>query len=289
MVINLILSVAFSTILGIIFKWFGTQKIHLFNAIVINYGICVLVSALLLGEIPISTHHEPVFFKFSTILGSVFISGFFIIGLTFQKFGLSLTTLMQKMSIIISVPFAILMFGELATPLKVAAACTAALAIYLMNNKSKSGANQRLPKWMYMLPALTLLIAAVVEILLQFVDHKLDGGSQNHHFLATAFGTAACLGGLVLIGRFILYGVYPKWKDLLGGVVLGVPNYLALFYMLKCLEVGWDASLFFPINNVMVLLISVLLGWMLYQEKLTRANLVGIAMALISIVLLSFS
>ena len=75
---------------------------------------------------------------------------------------------------------------------------------------------------------------------------------------------------------------------MLWGVILGVPNYFSIHFLLAALrnENGNSASVF-TINNVAIVLFSTLLGILIFKEKLSMKNWGGIVIAVISIALVA--
>ena len=52
----LFLSILLNAYLGILFAYFKKYKIDIFQAIVFNYGICVLTGSIFLGTFPVQPH-----------------------------------------------------------------------------------------------------------------------------------------------------------------------------------------------------------------------------------------
>ena len=79
------------------------------------------------------------------------------------------------------------------------------------------------------------------------------------------------------------------FKNVIGGIALGIPNYGSLIYFYKALDSsGLHPSVVFPIVSMGVVVISAILGIVLYKEALTRTNWIGIVFSLMAIGLISF-
>ena len=75
---------------------------------------------------------------------------------------------------------------------------------------------------------------------------------------------------------------------MLGGIALGVPNYFSVFFLLKALQFeGLNSAEVFTLNNVSIVVLTTLLGIVLFREHLQWKNWVGVVMAVISILLIS--
>lgn len=72
------------------------------------------------------------------------------------------------------------------------------------------------------------------------------------------------------------------------GVMLGVPNYGTMYFLIAALHhpMFENSSSFFPVNNISIVLATALCGWLLFKEPLSRVNFFGILLAILSIVLI---
>ena len=77
-------------------------------------------------------------------------------------------------------------------------------------------------------------------------------------------------------------------KNILGGVVLGIPNYFSIYFLVLALRSGvLESSGIFTVNNVAIVMLSTLTGIVLFRERLLRKNWIGIVLAVISIFLVA--
>jgi drug/metabolite transporter (DMT)-like permease len=139
--IFLILSMTATILLLLVFKSFKQFNIQTFPAIVFNYWVCVITGSIITGRQPINAElFDAIWLPSAAILGALFITGFYAVGITVQRFGLAVSSIMQKMSLILSVPFGIFMFSDSFSALQTVGLLLAVLAIVLTNLKFKSAA-----------------------------------------------------------------------------------------------------------------------------------------------------
>ena len=50
----------------------------------------------------------------------------------------------------------------------------------------------------------------------------------------------------------------------------------------------FDNTFLFPIYNIGVVSVTALTGWVLFKEKLTLKNYIGLALAIIAVILITF-
>ena len=82
-------------------------------------------------------------------------------------------------------------------------------------------------------------------------------------------------------------------KNVAGGLLLGIPNYGSLYFWIQALKVlkikfNWDSSTLFPINNIGVVCLSALIGFLLFKETFSMRKLIGFVLAVASIVIIGF-
>jgi drug/metabolite transporter (DMT)-like permease len=166
----LVLTVACSVLLGFIFKLFGRFSVDGFQAIVFNYLTCFACGWLHLGSFPVKAENfDSPWMPYALLLGLVFISGFNMAALTVRHFGVTIGQIMQKMSILLTVPFAILAYQESAGGMKILGFLFALASIILVNwpQKNTLGQNAALPESnfspqkMLWIPIATGVLAAV--------------------------------------------------------------------------------------------------------------------------------
>jgi uncharacterized membrane protein len=79
-----------------------------------------------------------------------------------------------------------------------------------------------------------------------------------------------------------------KAKNLLWGIALGIPNYLTVFYFFRALESGFmESSQVYPILNMGVIVMSAITGFLLFREKLSTRNWIGIGLSVVAIAAIS--
>ena len=97
----------------------------------------------------------------------------------------------------------------------------------------------------------------------------------------------AMLFGIILVAYDLITGK-SKWqgKNLLGGIALGVINFFSTYCVFHAMRY-FDNVVLFPIYNIGVVCLTALIGWLLFKEKLTWKNYLGLAIAIIAVVLIT--
>ncbi|TNE56408.1 MAG: DMT family transporter [Bacteroidetes bacterium] len=285
----LLLSILCSTLIGFLFKWFDRHGLQLFQVIMFNYFICVVCGVLQSGTLPYAPEQHGIrWMPYALILGLVFVIGFNAAALTVRYFGITVSQIMQKMSILLTVPFAILVYAESSGLWKLMGITFAMCSIILINwpaKTEKKNKSDRMGLWW--IPLLAWILSGVIEIVFVLVNHSKMVASGDPIFITTGFFTAGLLGLVIALIGWITGRMQFNWSNLAGGIILGVPNYGSMYFLLQALDGGLEASLVFPLNNVAIILLSTLGAIWLFHERISRINWWGVIFSIVSILLIS--
>ncbi|WP_109097617.1 hypothetical protein [Aquimarina sp. AU58] len=287
--IYLVLSVLASTLIFIIFKLFAKYHVDTLQAIVVNYIVACVSGIIAYSEpIDLPSVSEKGWFFGAMILGVIFISVFNLMAITTQRNGLSVAAVATKMSLVIPIIVGIIAYQESTGIIKIAGILIALIAVYLTSTKTTGGIP--ITKKNLIFPLLVFIGSGVIDTSIKFLETHYVAKNDIPVFSATVFGFAAIVGIITLASKAITGTFKIAFKNIIAGIVLGVPNYFSIYFLIQALRHdSMDSSTVFTINNVAILLVSTLAGILFFQEKLTFKNWIGIILAIISIILVAFS
>jgi drug/metabolite transporter (DMT)-like permease len=281
----LVLSILLSAYLGIAFKLFDKLGIDNFQAIVINYIVCVITGSIYSCSFPLSvqTIHEP-WFKWSLLMGALFISIFNVIAITSVKLGVTVAQTTNKLSLVIPVIISFFLYKEQVDLLKIVGILVALVAVYLVSKKEGEKIELKSTS-AFLLPILLFIGSGIIDTLTKYVQTTfLTNNETSNAYLITGFGVAGTIGFVVLM---YLYATKQKtfhWKYLVAGICLGVPNYFSIYYFVKALDYyNKNSSAVIPINNIGVLFVASLVSILFFKEKMSTINYIGLALTLVAI------
>ncbi|WP_340063421.1 EamA/RhaT family transporter [Ascidiimonas aurantiaca] len=283
-----ILSILSNTLLFVIFKAFTKYRIHNLHAIVINYFTAASIGFFRASDTTdISQIIYQDWFYGTVLLGVIFFSLFNVLALTSQKGGVAMASVASKMSVVIPVTFAFIVFDETVTLLKIGGILIALLAVYMVSRKR--GEQQFEISYWY-LPVLLFFGSGILDTILKFLEHRYVNQDQTDIFATTIFFMAGISGTLFLTGHYIAKKPTFHLKNMVAGILLGIPNYFSVYFIVMALKTnGLESSVIFPVNNVGVVMVSTLSGVFLFKEQLSGYNKVGIILAIFGIILMSFN
>ena len=281
----LLISICISSFLFVIFKLFDVLKVNTFQAIVVNYFVAAVLGFYLSNnsvsfqEIP----NQPWFIG-AFLLGIMFILVFNVMALTSQKNGLSVASVSSKMSVVIAIVFGVWYYEESLGFIKLSGILLALIAVYLTSVKEKKETTVKQVSLLF--PILLFFGSGAIDTSLKFIETRFVEEGGVPLFSATIFGCAFILGMIILLYQIIKGAFRLEFKNILGGILLGVPNYFSIVYLLKALSTdGMESSTAFTLNNVGIVILSTLFGLFIFKEKLIWKNWLGIVIAIVSILL----
>ncbi len=285
----LLLCIISSTAIILVFKQFQRWNIDNFDAIVVNYFVAATLG-LMHGwehlDVPAIGRGEMPWIRIALILGLLFISLFNVIGLTTQKVSITAAAVANNMSMVIPVIAAVFLFGEHMSWPKVTGIVLAIASIYFATQRQAVRQGNR--KYFY-LPVLLFFGSGIILTLIKFAEEYYLPEGQSTVFTSAIFLVAGSIGLLIMVANAVRKKKIPRWKSLWGGFLLGFPNYGSIYFLVKTLELDvLDSSAVFPINNMSVVVLSAVFARLIFRERLSFVNWVGILLSVLAIVLISF-
>jgi drug/metabolite transporter (DMT)-like permease len=293
--IFLVLSILSSSLIYVVFKLVERYKVFTFSAIVVNYLMACLAGFFLSNSNPFSISvFEQRWFYLALFIGIMFIVMFYLIAKSTQKAGVAVTTVAVKMSVVFPIAFSIWFDADdRFTLFKFTGIILALVAVYLtVFRKTGKSFDPRT----ILLPAFLFVGMGVVDSFVKYAQSAYINQELASTFSSIVFANALLVGLLVLpFNRKALTSIaLPKTWVL--GSLLGIANFGSIYFLLLALNhidvnTGKQAmgSVVFGINNIGIVALSVLIGYVVYSERPSRINWLGISLTLISILILSIS
>lgn len=286
--VYLILAVLCGASLSVCFKIFRKIGIDTYQGVFVNYLTAIVVSLIMsgngaesLGESIQAAIRAP-WAWLAMIEGLFFMGGILVLAASTQRSGVAVTNVSARASLAIPVIACYFAFNEQAP--NWLAIILILLAMYLIFGnigvrKEKFDIKDSL------LPVAVFLTYGVCDFLLKYLKAQIGTDGNQGNIMLFIFSTAAlyCIAAYIFRGH---YSEHPfNWKAIPGGIILGLFNSFCTALMLKALGL-MDASLFYPLYNVGVVFLSLLIGVLFFKEKLRPVQIGGIVLASAAIVLL---
>lgn len=288
----LLLGVLFNVAIFLIFRAYSRFGVNTLPAIVVNYAVCVITGLIFLGDsgaVRALSFNSP-WLIFALFLGFVFIGTFYMMAVTTQRLSVTVSSIAAKMSLAIPVIFSLFILQvdskdfDFWNYLGIALAF---VAIYLSSWKPRRKEKDPLPanKLLLLLPVGVFLCSGIIDTTINYTSYHYLTQKEEAIFPLVIFAVAGVLGLMLQLFRKMPTGR----KELLGGIVLGVPNYFSIYFIVRGLaEFDNNGAFFYPLLNISIILVSSLSAILLYKEKLLPLNSLGLGLSVLAIFLLSY-
>lgn len=287
----LLLSILSASSLIIIVRLFEKWNIKATYGIVFNYIFCILTGLFFVDDFTVFRQMpEWNGFPYVIGLGFAFIFIFTLTGKVTMMSGVVTASISMKLSFVIPVVIAMLLYGDTVTALKITGILCAVAAVFLIAyekeiNQTSSAEKKETNSGKLIYPFLIFIGAGMCDTVFNYIQKKLMPLGWDHQITVLAFVSAAISGVLLNFHKKELY----QWKNVIAGFALGVPNYFSLYFLLKTLNtLSWQSSIIFPINNLGIVCVSAFAGFVLFKEKLNTRKLIGFILAIASIIITGF-
>ena len=266
---------------------FQKYKVDNLQALIANYLTGAVCSFLFL-ETNFSLDYilQVSWLYHAIIIGTLFFIVFNLYSFGIQKVGISITTVANKMSLIIPVGAALLLYpkSNAFDLLKGIAFLLAIIGIYL---SSTTGGKLNFNKKYLWLIVLVFIGQGISDAIFNDFAQKFPK-EGSYLFFMVLFFFASITGILILLGQSITSKKPLQLKNLFWGVIFGVPNFFSLVFFLKALEdPNISSAEVFPLVSMGVVVSSSVIGLLIFKEKLTQNNWIGILLSICAIYLFS--
>lgn len=286
--INIFLAIASSTIILVLFKIFPLFNVNIYQSIVINYFTASILGFInknfLYNLISIETYS---WWQLAFIIGVLLLFTFLLVQYATRKIGMSITSVACKMSVVIPVVFSIIYDKEKITVMKIIIILLAIVSIFLLLQLNNENKNTIKSLYMILLPIFLFLGLGFSDSMIKYTQTKYISSNDFSFFTSILFFFSFLSS--IILGWFkkqFIKGFY-SYTTIIGGVLLGLSNYGSVYFLLQALsKSGLESSLVFGFVNLGIILCSVLIAFIIFKERLSKRNRVGLITAMITIILM---
>ena len=296
--IYLVFAIIFSTGIFVAMRLFERFKLDNHQALMWNYvfatgtGFVVSQNYETLPQLV----NEP-WFGLSILTGFWFIFTYLLMTASTQRSGVTVTSLSSKLSVVLPILVGVIWLGEklnfVATMGIVLALVALVLVVGGRNTQSIQGrdvsghvSTNKIGWIVGLLPVFIFFGTGTGDILMKITEQQNTAG--NLGFMIAFIYFVALVFGIIIVVWDIARGKSKwQWKSAIGGIGLGVINYFSTYCVYNAMRC-FDNVVLFPIYNIGVVSLTALVGWLFFKEKLTLKNYIGLVIAVIAVILITF-
>ncbi|AAZ17958.1 conserved hypothetical protein [Psychrobacter arcticus 273-4] len=276
----LTIAVLCSVAVSVLLKVLRQRDIDIRQTIVAGYPVAFLLTWLLLKPDISGMSALGGAWAIIIALGVLLPAVFIILGRAIEAVGMVATDAAQRLSLIIPIVSAFLLFGEVLTGTRVFGLLLGFLAlgalIYHPHQGQISKQAKHTPLWLFGVWA----GYGIIDILFKQVAKQ---GAAFPLTLFVSFGLAA----LLLLIYLLINRVRWQGNALAAGILLGALNMGNIYAYIRAHQVLSESpSIVFTAMNVGVIAVATLIGIGVFKESLNRMNIVGLLLAICCVAVL---
>lgn len=234
--------------------------------------------------------------------GVLFIAGFWLFSLAIREAGMGLAAGVMRLSVVVPFLASWWIWGEAPTAWQLVGLAFAGAAFFLVARPAAEPPGKlgppaegddtvpEAPARSVGVLALLFLSGGLVDVNMKVFRESFSvaagGSTPISTFLVFVFGVAFLVGAVAVAITGVRTGRWPSRAAWAWGIGLGIVNYYSAEFLLRALE-RLDGTVAFPANSVAIVFGAALLGRVVWQERLSPANLAGLGLAAAALVLLA--
>ena len=276
----LTIAVLCSVAVSVLLKILRQRDIDIRQTIVAGYPVAFLLTWFLLKPDVSGMSDLGGAWAIIIALGVLLPAVFIILGRAIEEVGMVATDAAQRLSLIIPIVAAFLLFGEVLTGTRIFGLLLGFLAlgalIYRPQQGEISKQAKHTPLWLFGVWA----GYGIIDILFKQVAKQ---GAAFPLTLFVSFG----LAGLLLLIYLLIMRVRWQGNALAAGILLGALNMGNIYAYIRAHQVLSESpSIVFTGMNVGVIAVATLIGVGVFKESLNRINILGLLLAIFCVAVL---
>ncbi|MEM1043140.1 MAG: hypothetical protein AAGI91_10980 [Bacteroidota bacterium] len=299
----LALAVASSLGIATIFKYSERHGLDRMALLTVNYAVAsALAGGLLLTGVETAAGGLALssgLLALGVGTGVLFIGGFVLFSYAIRVAGMSLAAGVMRLAVALPFLASWLIWGEVPSAAQASGMAVAGGAFFLIARREApasaahvaSGESQEADAhggWQVALVlGLLFLVGGTVDVSLKAFDELFAATNSRALFLLMVFGVAFGTGLTLVVRRRVREGVWPRAAAVGWGGLLGLANYASVEFLLQAIA-RLSGPFVFPVNNIAIVIGAAFLGVLVWGERVSGANRLGLGLAVVALVLMGW-
>lgn len=281
--IYILLSICCSVTVAVLLKLARRYKINIIQTVTWNYFFAIILGFLFFKPriSDLVTSPSPIYIALGILLPAIF----WFLAASIKNVGIVKSDIAQRLSLFIPILAAYFLFKEQISGLKLLGLLSGLLAIILTLIKRQKGGKSA-ANWFYAL--IVFFGFGIIDVLFKKIAQTQTIPYTSSLIIIFSIAFLVSILFIVYLLRF------RKEKlalvNFICGSVLGVFNFGNIFFYLKAHQaLAQNPSTVFAAMNMGVIILGSLVGIVLFKEKFSKLNYVGLTLALGAIIMITLS
>ena len=277
--IYLMLAIASSALVSIIIRLGEDHVTNQMGMLLSNYVVCSICAIVCSNsDVVTAVQASGVFdIGLGVVCGFLYLAGLLLMQYNTKHNGVVLSSTFMKLGVLIPTLMAIVFFREIPKGTQVIGIVLALLAIVMIHFEKDALKEGNKKIWL-----LVLLLCGGITDSTANIFEKFGSPAAKDVYLFMIFFVAGVLAFVLVLKS--KKKVSPK--DVIFGVILGVPNYFSSRFLLLSLS-SMSAVVVYPTYSVATMIVITVVGVLAFKEKLDRKKAIALGMIVLALGLLN--
>ena len=277
--IYLMLAIASSALVSIIIRLGEDHVTNQMGMLLSNYVVCSICAIVCSNSDVVTAVQASGFFDIGlgVVCGFLYLAGLLLMQYNTKHNGVVLSSTFMKLGVLIPTLMAIVFFREIPKGTQVIGIVLALLAIVMIHFEKDALKEGNKKLWL-----LVLLLCGGITDSTANIFEKFGSPAAKDVYLFMIFFVAGVLAFVLVLKS--KKKVSPK--DVIFGVILGVPNYFSSRFLLLSLS-SMSAVVVYPTYSVATMIVITVVGVLAFKEKLDRKKAIALSMIVLALGLLN--
>ena len=278
--IYLAFSIISSVLVAVVIHRNEDRELDRLAVMLFNYLTAALLSLIFSRE-SLAFPENRLFLPLGFITGFIFVTAFVVYMISVRRMGLAIPVTVTRLSVVIPVLGSVIIFREILNFYQGIGLFLAFLAIYLFSWNPAASQPVKENDQDVLLPVFLFLLMGSGDFSLKIFQENFSGANL-FGFVFLVFSVSAFYTLLIVLFR----RVKITRQTIVGGILLGIPNFASAFFILRVLQL-LPGSIAFPLNNIGIILLSTFTGVLFWKERLRKVTYLALGIAILAVLLLN--
>ena len=251
-----------------------TNKMAMFMS---NYAICIALSAAFMDWKNVSAGLGIPALVLGVISGVLYLVSFIFLKYNMQHNGIVLSSTFMKLGVLIPTVMVVVVFHEMPKWTQVLGIAISVFAIIMVHFEKEALQESNKKIWLLLL----LVLSGFTDSMANIYEQAGKAEGKDGYLLITFFVA-------FLLAAMLAFREKNKMtrKDLVFGMLIGIPNYFSARFLLLALG-SVDAVLVYPMYSVATIIVITLAGVFAFREQISKKKAIALGMIVVAVCLLN--
>ena len=274
------LSIICSVSIAHLLKSADKRSLRILNILSVNYLVAMLIGFLLSDAEVIRSVPPASTLIFSSLIGAIFILNFLLYGRSLVQNGIGVSVASMRLSLLIPIIASVFFYDEILADFRYIGVTLVFLSIYFLLPNPQIKGQGTLSSRMLLL--ILFVFTGIADAALKIYEREFQLQLSEYAFLSILFGSAFILSLIILeIRKALNFSA----RAVLFGIILGVVNLYSSFFLILALQ-QLNGAIVFSVTNIGNVLAGALVGFFIWNDQVSTKQKAGLALAVLSILLL---